>query len=55
MNFAFPEEAPEPPDLLCPLLDPRSHNARADEHGYTTGINQFADMTSAEFKKTMLT
>merc|ERR1711990_809113 len=32
-----------------------SHNARADEHGYTTGINQFADMTKAEFKKTMLT
>merc|ERR1712072_1429455 len=32
-----------------------SHNARADEHGYTTGINQFADMTKGEFKKTMLT
>merc|ERR1712072_993713 len=32
-----------------------SHNARADEHDYTTGINQFADMTKAEFKKTMLT
>merc|ERR1711935_285694 len=32
-----------------------THNARSDEHGYTVGINQFADMTSAEFKKTMLT
>merc|ERR1719326_1601342 len=32
-----------------------SHNARSEEHGYTVGINQFADMSSAEFKKTMLT
>merc|ERR1711981_11839 len=32
-----------------------SHNARAEEHGYTVGVNQFADMTSAEFKKVMLT
>merc|ERR1719487_2482095 len=31
-----------------------SHNARSEEHGYTVGINQFADMSSAEFKKTML-
>merc|ERR1719454_927315 len=32
-----------------------SHNERADEHGFTVGINQFADMTRQEFKKTMLT
>merc|ERR1711998_791884 len=32
-----------------------AHNLRAEEHGYTVGINQFADMNSAEFKKTMLT
>jgi len=32
-----------------------SHNARAAEHGYTVGLNQFADMTRQEFKKTMLT
>merc|ERR1719453_1853472 len=32
-----------------------SHNERADEHGFTVGINQFADMTRTEFKKTMLT
>merc|ERR1711959_17857 len=31
------------------------HNANlADELGYTTAINQFADMTNAEFKRTML-
>jgi C1A family cysteine protease len=32
-----------------------AHNLRADEHGYSVGINQFADMNSAEFKQTMLT
>jgi len=32
-----------------------SHNANADEHGFTVAINQFADMTRQEFKKTMLT
>merc|ERR1719454_118189 len=32
-----------------------SHDERADEHGFTVGINQFADMTRTEFKKTMLT
>merc|ERR1719171_2114003 len=32
-----------------------SHNSRADEHGFTVAINQFADMTRQEFKKTMLT
>jgi C1A family cysteine protease len=32
-----------------------AHNKEADVHGYTTGINQFADMSSAEFKATMLT
>merc|ERR1712159_672148 len=32
-----------------------SHNSRADEHGFTVGINQFADMTRQEFKKVMLT
>merc|ERR1719454_986685 len=32
-----------------------SHDERADEHGFTVGINQFADMTRQEFKKTMLT
>jgi len=32
-----------------------AHNHRADEHGFTVGINQFADMTRQEFKKTMLT
>merc|ERR1719197_202101 len=32
-----------------------SHNERADEHAFTVGINQFADMTRQEFKKTMLT
>merc|ERR1711959_506318 len=32
-----------------------THNARADEHGFTVGINQFADMTRTEFKETMLT
>merc|ERR1719235_2913555 len=32
-----------------------SHNERADEHGFTVGINQFADMTRQEFKKVMLT
>merc|ERR1719440_2385274 len=33
----------------------KAHNAKSEEHGYTVGINQFADMSSAEFKKTMLT
>merc|ERR1712159_295258 len=32
-----------------------SHNSRADEHGFTVGLNQFGDMNSAEFKKVMLT
>merc|ERR1711871_1048666 len=32
-----------------------AHNKEADVHGYTTGINQFADMSRAEFKATMLT
>merc|ERR1719473_429555 len=32
-----------------------SHNSRSDEHGFTVGINQFADMTRQEFKKVMLT
>merc|ERR1711939_293532 len=32
-----------------------SHNSRAEEHGYTVGLNQFGDMNSAEFKKVMLT
>merc|ERR1711871_619354 len=32
-----------------------SHNSRSEEHGFTVGINQFADMTRQEFKKTMLT
>jgi hypothetical protein len=32
-----------------------AHNARAEEHGYTVGMNQFGAMDSAEFKKTMLT
>merc|ERR1711998_77867 len=32
-----------------------SHNSRSEEHGFTVGINQFADMTRAEFKETMLT
>jgi C1A family cysteine protease len=32
-----------------------SHNSRAEEHGYTVGINQFADMSRTEFKKVMLT
>jgi hypothetical protein len=32
-----------------------SHNSQSDAHGYTVGINQFADMSSAEFKKVMLT
>merc|ERR1711959_548032 len=32
-----------------------SHNSRADEYGFTVAINQFADMTRQEFKKTMLT
>jgi cathepsin L len=31
------------------------HNENADKHGYTVGINQFADMSATEFKKTMLT
>merc|ERR1712159_598909 len=26
-----------------------SHNARSEEHGYTVGINQFADMTRTEY------
>jgi len=33
----------------------RAHNAASDLHGFTVGINQFADMTRQEFKKTMLT
>jgi len=32
-----------------------AHNLRADEHGYSVGINQFADMNSKEFKEVMLT
>merc|ERR1711959_701053 len=32
-----------------------SHNARADEHGWTVGMNQFGDMSRTEFKNTMLT
>jgi C1A family cysteine protease len=32
-----------------------SHNERSEEHGFTVGINQFADMTRSEFKETMLT
>merc|ERR1712178_543999 len=32
-----------------------AHNQRADEHGYAVGINQFADMSSKEFKEVMLT
>jgi C1A family cysteine protease len=32
-----------------------SHNSRAEEHGYTVGINQFADLTRHEFKAQMLT
>merc|ERR1711970_1359671 len=31
------------------------HNAESEKHGYTVAINQFADMTRQEFKKTMLT
>merc|ERR1712167_373859 len=31
------------------------HNVNAEQHGYTVGVNQFADMTRQEFKKTMLT
>merc|ERR1711904_245016 len=31
------------------------HNAKADEHGWTVGMNQFGDMTRTEFKETMLT
>jgi len=32
-----------------------SHNAQSEEHGFTVGINQFADLTRTEFKETMLT
>jgi len=32
-----------------------THNSRSDEHGFTVGINQFADMSKVEFKKVMLT
>jgi len=32
-----------------------SHNMRAEEHGYTVGLNQFADMSRQEFKSVMLT
>jgi C1A family cysteine protease len=32
-----------------------SHNSRAEEHGYTVGMNQFGDMSPAEFKEKMLT
>jgi len=31
-----------------------SHNSRSEDHGYTVGINQFADMTRTEFKNVML-
>jgi len=31
------------------------HNTKADEHGFTVGMNQFGDMTRQEFKETMLT
>jgi len=31
------------------------HNARSEEHGYQVGMNQFGDMSSAEFKNVMLT
>jgi cathepsin L len=31
------------------------HNVRAAEHGFTVGLNQFADMTRHEFKQVMLT
>jgi len=31
------------------------HNKDAETHGFTMGVNQFADMTRQEFKKTMLT
>merc|ERR1712054_441429 len=33
----------------------RAYNLRADEHGFSVGINQFADMNRHEFKQTMLT
>merc|ERR1719398_384492 len=31
------------------------HNKDAEKHGFTVALNQFADMTRQEFKKTMLT
>jgi len=33
----------------------KAHNAAADIHGFTVGMNQFGDMSRQEFKKTMLT
>jgi len=32
-----------------------SHNLNADTHGYTLGINQYADMTNAEYRSTLST
>merc|ERR1712167_357744 len=30
------------------------HNKKAEEHGFTVGVNEFADMSRHEFKEVML-